>query len=63
MIAIRKVIQEYPLSPALKELIARHMGNDQWRLSRPPFTTMDDVTRQRLFNDFDAVGYALPEAA
>ena len=63
MIAIRKVIQEYPLSPALKELIARHMGNDQWRLSRPPFTTMDDVTRQRLFNNFDAVGYALPEAA
>jgi len=63
MIAIRKVIQEYPLSPALKELIARHTGNAQWRNSRPPFTTMDDVTRQRLFNEFDAVGYSLPVAA
>jgi 4-hydroxy-tetrahydrodipicolinate synthase len=63
LIAIRQIIQEYPLSPALKELIARHTGNVVWRNTRPPFTQMDDVTRQRLFKDFDAVGYALPQAA
>ncbi|MEK9725936.1 MAG: dihydrodipicolinate synthase family protein [Rhodospirillaceae bacterium] len=63
LIATRLVIQQYPLSPALKELIARHTGNDQWRNSRPPFTAMDDVTRQKLFNEFDAVGYNLPVAA
>ncbi len=63
LVAIRNVIQEYPLSSALKELIARHTGNDQWRNTRPPFTNMDEVTRRKLFNEFDAVGYSLPKAA
>jgi len=63
LVAIRKVIQEYPLSSALKEIIARHTGNTEWRNTRPPFTNMDEVMRQKLFKEFDAVGYALPEAA
>ncbi|HCC45433.1 MAG TPA: dihydrodipicolinate synthase family protein [Gammaproteobacteria bacterium] len=63
LVAIRKVIQEYPLSSALKEIIARHTGNAGWRNTRPPFTNMDEVTRQKLFKEFDAVGYALPKAA
>ena len=63
LVAVRNVIQEYPLSSALKELIARHTGKPQWRNIRPPFVNMDDVTRQKLFNEFDAVGYTLPKAA
>jgi len=61
--AIRGVIQNYPLSSALKQLIARHSGNDAWKNTRPPFVDMDDVTRQKLFNEFDAIGYSLPVAA
>ncbi len=60
---IRGVIQQYPLSSALKQLIARHTGNTAWHHIRPPFTVMDDVTRQKLFNEFDAIGYDLPVAA
>ena len=61
--AIRGVIQNYPLSSALKQLIARHSGNDAWKNTRPPFVDMDDVTRQKLFNEFDAIGHSLPVAA
>ena len=63
LVTIRNVIQQYPLSSALKELIARHTSNDQWRNTRPPFTNMDDMSRRKLFTEFDAVGYTLPKAA
>ena len=63
LVAIRNVIQQYPLSSALKELIARHTGNPQWQNTRPPFTNMDDVMRRKLFSEFDSVGYTLPKAA
>lgn len=60
---IRRVIQQYPLSSALKQLIARHTGDEAWLNIRPPFAVMDDVQRQRLFNEFDAIGYDVPVAA
>ena len=61
--AIRAIIQEYPLSMALKSLIARHTGDAGWRNIRPPFVELDDARLQALFDAFDGVGYELPAAA
>jgi len=60
---IRAIIQQYPLSMALKHLIARHEDDEGWLNIRPPFVQFDETTLQKLYGEFDAVGYDLPAAA
>ena len=60
---IRRVIQQYPLSMALKHLIARHSGDDGWLNVRPPFVPFDEGRLAKLYGEFDAIGYDLPVAA
>ena len=60
---VRRAICQFPLSSALKTLMARHTGNDQWLNIRPPLTRMSKADKERLFQGFDAVGFALPMAA
>jgi 4-hydroxy-tetrahydrodipicolinate synthase len=33
---IRRIVADYPLTAALKEIMATHTGNDSWRQIRPP---------------------------
>lgn len=61
--AVRKTIYTYPLSPALKALVARHRVDDGWRQVRAPMLELDAAMQSRLFQAFDALGVALPEAA
>ena len=60
---VRKTIYQFPLSSALKTLMARHTGNDQWLNIRPPLTRMSAADREKLFRGFDAIGFELPMAA
>ena len=61
--AVRKIISNYPLFPALKALVARHHGDDAWLNMRPPVMAMDAATSERLFRDYDGAGLRLPQAA
>ena len=61
--AVRRVVCQFPLSTALKTLMARHSGNDAWLNIRPPLMPMNDADKEKLFRDFDAIGFQLPLAA
>ena len=61
--AVRRVVCQFPLSTALKTLMARHSGNDAWLNIRPPLMPMNDADKEKLFRDFDAIGFQLPQAA
>ena len=61
--AVRRVVCQFPLSTALKTLMARHSGNDAWLDIRPPLMPMNDADKEKLFRDFDAIGFQLPLAA
>ncbi len=61
--AVRHTIVKFPLSTALKTLMARHSGNDGWLNIRPPLMRMNDADRNALYETFDAIGYQIPLAA
>ena len=61
--AVRNAIVQFPLSSALKTLMARHSGIDGWLNIRPPLMRMNDADKEKLYKDFDAIGFALPMAA
>lgn len=61
--AVRNVISQYPLSAALKEIMAHHTGNDAWRTVRPPLVGLDAAQAAALFEQLTATGYMLPKAA
>jgi len=61
--AVRRVVCQFPLSTALKTLMARHSGDDAWLNIRPPLMPMNDADKEKLFRDFDAIGFQLPLAA
>ena len=61
--AVRQVVCRFPLSTALKTLMARHSGNEGWLNIRPPLMPMNDADKEKLFRDFDAIGFDLPLAA
>ena len=61
--AVRHTIVKFPLSTALKTLMARHSGNDGWLNIRPPLMRMNDADRNALYETFDAIGYQVPLAA
>ena len=61
--AVRHTIANFPLQSALKALIARHTGNDEWLRLRPPLHLLSEEKTAELFNAFDAIGHELPAAA
>jgi 4-hydroxy-tetrahydrodipicolinate synthase len=61
--AVRQTVSKFPLSAALKQLIARHTGDDRWLRVRPPLALLSEADTQALFAAFDAIGYDLPAAA
>ena len=58
--AVRNTIMKFPLSTALKTLMARHSGNDDWLNIRSPLMAMNDGDRETLLAAFDAIGYSIP---
>ncbi len=56
------MIAAYPLSAALKEIMARHTGDDAWRNVRPPLTRLDAAQAAALMEALDGTGFSLPPA-
>ena len=46
--AYRKTLQQYPLIPALKALMAEQSGEESWRITRPPLMPMERAKGQEL---------------
>ncbi len=61
--AVRQALAKFPLSAGLKQLIARHTGDDRWLRVRPPLALLSEADVHGLYAAFDAIGYELPAAA
>jgi 4-hydroxy-tetrahydrodipicolinate synthase len=60
--AVRKAYAGHPLSAALKETMARHTGNQNWRRVRPPLVNMPAVKADALAAELARIGFAPPPA-
>jgi len=58
--AVRRVCASYPLVPALKETMARHTGDDGWRVMRPPLMALKDADARDLGDKLAATGLVVP---
>ena len=58
--SLRDVVVKYPLATALKTLIARHYGNEEWLNIRAPLIKMSNEKSDALFRAFDAVEFSIP---
>ncbi len=58
--AVRKAIAAYPLTAALKEIMARHTGDDGWRRLRAPLTPLDAAGAEALIDALAATGFTPP---
>ena len=60
---VRQTIQQFPVIPAIKSIIARHDGDTGWKRVLPPLVALDDETETRLFSALDAVGFTYEPTA
>ncbi len=57
--SIRKTFDRFPLIGALKHVMAKHSGRDQWRNVRPPLRRLGREDAARLEADLDSVGFTM----
>lgn len=59
--AVRKIIQSYPMIPALKTVLAEHYAEPGWLRVRPPLCQLDPADAARLLHDLDQAGFRMSE--
>jgi len=59
---IRAAIQGYPLTPALKAIMARHTQDRRWLAVRPPFVALSEKETAELSAKLDAAQFDLAAA-
>src|SRR6266849_4577249 len=61
--ATRKIVQQQPMIPALKAIVA-HFGNDAgWKTCRPPLVELTGAQEEELIRDLKAAGFTMPGLA
>ena len=56
---VRRILEAYPMTAALKEVLARASGIDAWRGVRPPLVALPGDKAESLMNQLAASGFAL----
>jgi 4-hydroxy-tetrahydrodipicolinate synthase len=62
LVALRGIFTAYPLIAALKEVMARHGGQREWRNIRPPLAALGKAQAQALLKAVEATGFSLSGA-
>ena len=60
---VRKVVQSYPMIPALKRIIAHFSGNEGWAQTRPPLPMLSQAQSDALIADLKKIDWELPNGA
>jgi 4-hydroxy-tetrahydrodipicolinate synthase len=58
---VRRIIAAYPLSAALKALLAMRSGEEGWAQVRPPLVSLDRAARGALADGLAAIPFAPPD--
>ncbi|MES2183593.1 MAG: dihydrodipicolinate synthase family protein [Pseudomonadota bacterium] len=53
----RKIVEAFPLVPAVKAVLAQKYGDAAWSKVRPPLTTLDDGRAAQLMKQLERDGY------
>ena len=56
---IRKVIQAYPMIPALKSIVADFYGESEWLRVRPPLTQLAEKEQRGLMGTLRKLGFGM----
>ncbi len=57
---IRNIIQDYPLSSALKAVVSHYWDDPSWGVVRPPLTSLPDKSRADLIERLERGGFNYP---
>lgn len=55
---MRRAFVAYPLSAALKEILADHTGQRRWRHLRPPLQPLSDQQARALKEELEQIGFS-----
>jgi 4-hydroxy-tetrahydrodipicolinate synthase len=58
--ALVDALLQYPVTPAVKELVAHQTGDTAWRAVAPPLEPLTREQAQRLTAEFDAIMTRVP---
>ncbi len=56
---VRSLFQAHPMIPALKQVVARELGDQTWRYVRPPFVQTDAAWVDDLWTQLDQAGFSM----
>jgi 4-hydroxy-tetrahydrodipicolinate synthase len=57
---LRRAVQKYPMIPALKAVIAQHLGDKDWAVVRPPLVALTEEQQVKLNASLDWIGFNMP---
>ena len=58
--ATRKIVQNVPMIPALKAIVAHFRNDPQWRTVRPPLVELRADEERSLITELNAAGFTMP---
>jgi 4-hydroxy-tetrahydrodipicolinate synthase len=58
--ATRKIVQQVPMIPALKAIVAHFAGEAEWRRTRPPLVELTPEQEKQLIPELKAAGFSMP---
>jgi 4-hydroxy-tetrahydrodipicolinate synthase len=58
--ATRKIVQQVPMIPALKAIVAHFAGEAEWRRTRPPLVELTPEQERQLIPELKAAGFSMP---
>jgi 4-hydroxy-tetrahydrodipicolinate synthase len=59
LIVLRDLVQNYPVIPALKSIVAHNSNDPEWRHVRPPLDTLDPSLRDELLSQLAAMNFRM----
>ena len=57
---LRHTVQQYPMIPALKKLVAHYSDDHEWNRVRPPLVELDNIQQDSLISAVEKLGFDMP---
>lgn len=57
---VRRVVQQFPLVPALKTIVSHYARDPEWNRLRPPLVELGAAEGKKLIAELDALGFEMP---